>query len=297
MGKRIGANGRKKKAERRGKRPQGVMRFLSIGILYAALFIAGTALLVRYKENLPGMVGIADRFKRTTVTSVVMQGAVHVAPEEIMRRSGIKLPVTLDLLKREYLYVLSKTSPWIEKVHLMTARQGTVTLGVVERKPVAMVRMQTAAKIALVDTEGVCFPLDPHAVLVLPLISGLTDSVGACGIHRLTAGDCSRMNRFLCGAVRLDSSFARRITQVHFTPLRTVHIMLSGSMTAITLDENDAVERLQRLMQVWETLEYDSLPPSRINLTCRNLAFVTMGTAVPGGRHTTKGPAGKRNKG
>jgi len=77
-----------------------------------------------------------------------------------------------------------------------------------------------------------------------------------------------------------------------------VHIMLSGSMTAITLDENDAVERLQRLMQVWETLEYDSLPPSRINLTCQNLAFVTMGTAaVPGGRHSAKEPAKKRNKG
>jgi hypothetical protein len=62
MAKRIGANGRKKKAERRRKRPHGFMRFFSIGIVYAALFIAGTALFVRYKEMLPGLIGIADRF-------------------------------------------------------------------------------------------------------------------------------------------------------------------------------------------------------------------------------------------
>jgi cell division septal protein FtsQ len=222
------------------------------------------------------------------VTSVVMQGTVHVTPEEIIRRSGIKLPVTLDLLKREYLYMLSKTSPWIDKVHLMTAQKGTVTLGVVERKPVALVRMQTAAKIALVDAAGVFLPLDPRAALTLPLVSGLADSIGEAGIRRLTAGDCERMNNFLGDAVRLDSTFARRITQVHFMPDRTVHFMLSGCLTAITLDENDISERLQRLMQVWETLEYDSLPPSRINLNCRNLAFVTMATAAPGTRETAK---------
>jgi len=283
MGKRLGANVRKKKAERK-KRPlrrSGFMRYMSTGILYAGLFAAGTALLVRYKDQLPGIDGIAGRLKlkRATVESIVMKGAVHETPEEIIRRSGMKLPVTLDQLKREYLYVLSKTSPWIEKVHLMTAKKGTVTLGIVERRPVALVQMRDGAKVALVDAEGVCLPLDPQAVRELPLVSGLADSVGEYGVRRLTAGDCGRMNRFFITAAEVDSAFMRHITQAHFTPDRIARIKVAGSPTVITLDEKDAARDLQRLMLVWEATGGDSLRPGRIDLSCRNLAFVSTGSA------------------
>jgi cell division septal protein FtsQ len=304
MGKRIGANGRKKQAQRRGKRKKNFVHFLSTGFLYAALFVTGTALIVYYKEKLPGFIAMMDSFGHTTVKSVVMEGAVHVTPEEMLRRSGMKLPITVDRLKREYLDVLSKTSPWIDKVHLMTSHKGTVTLGVVERKPVAMVRMVPTAKIALIDAAGVYVPLDPHAALDLPLVSGLADSAAEGGVRRLTAGDCARMNRFLGEAARLDSAFARRITQISFSPDRTVRIMLTGSPTAIVLDENTMAERLQRLMLVWETVGGDSLHPARINLSYRNLAFVTMETAVPDTakarivvRQVAKGKTGKKHKG
>jgi hypothetical protein len=201
---------------------------------------------------------------------------VHMTPEEIIRRSGIKFPVTMEQLKREYLYVLSKTSPWIEKVHVMTAKKGSVVLGVVERKPVALLRTQAGAKIALVDADGVCIPLDPHAVRDLPLVSGLSDSVGECGVRQLTRGDCGRMNRFLRTADAVDSAFLRHITQAHFTPEGTVRMMVKGSPTVITVDEDDAALRLQRLLMVWETFSADSLRPGRIDLSCRNLAFVSM---------------------
>jgi hypothetical protein len=280
MGKRIGANSRKKKAQRRGKRlkKNGFMKYLSTGVLYAGMFAAGTALLVRYKDRLPDLTGIADRLtpKHAKVERVVMQGAVHMTSDEIIRRSGIRLPITMEQLKREYLYVLSKTSPWIEKVQLMTAKKGSVVLGITERKPVAMVRMQTGAKIALVDADGVCIPLDPRAGRDLPLVSGLSDSIGECGVHQLTSDDCGRMNRFFSCAAAVDSAFLRRITQAHFTQDRTVRIMVAGSPTVITVDEDDAALRLQRLLRVWETIAADSLRPGRIDLSCRNLAFVSM---------------------
>ena len=286
MGKRIGANSRKRKAQRRGKRlkKNGFMKNLSTGVLYAGMFAAGTALLVRYKDRLPDLTGIADRLtpKHAKVERVVMQGAVHMSSEEIIRRSGIRLPVTMEQLKREYLYVLSKTSPWIEKVQLMTAKKGSVVLGITERKPVAMVRMQTGAKIALVDADGVCIPLDPRAVRDLPLVSGLSDSIGECGVRQLTAENCGRMNRFFGCAAAVDSAFLRRITQAHFTPDRTVRIMVAGSPTVITVDEDDAALRLQHLLTVWETISADSLRPGRIDLSCRNLAFVSMGTGSSG---------------
>ena len=304
MGKRMGANGRKKLAQRRGKRKKKFVRFLSTGFLYAALFVTGTALIMYYKEKLPGVIALVDKFGHTTIKSVVMEGAVHVTPEEILQRSGMKLPVTMDRLKHEYLHVFSRTSPWIDKVHLMTSHKETVTIGVIERKPVAMVRMQTAAKIALIDSEGVFLPLDPHAAVGLPLVSGLADSAGEGDGRRLTIGDCSRMNRFFRGAMALDSAFARRITQVNFSPDRTLRIMLAGSPATILLDETSTAERLQRLIRLWETVDGDSLHPARINLSYRNLAFVTMENTVPDTtkpklsiRQVTKEKTGKKRKG
>jgi hypothetical protein len=285
MRKRIGANRRKKKAQRRVKRPwkKGFMRYLSTGVLYAGMFTAGVALYLGFRDRLPSAEGIADRLtlNRAKVESVVMKGAVHVTPEEIMRRSGIRLPVTIEELKREYLYVLSKTSPWIEKVQLMTAKKGAVTLDVVERKPVALVRTLAGAKVALVDAEGVFLPLDPRAMRALPLVSGLADSVGECGVRRLRADDCGRMNRFFKSAAAVDSAFLRHITQTHFTADGTVRMMMTGSPTVITLDEHDAILRLQRLLLVWEAVCADSLRPGRIDLSCRNLAFVSMAARRP----------------
>ena len=236
---------------------------------------------MRYKDQLPAIDGIADRLKlkHATVENDVMQGAVHVTPEEIIRRSGMKLPVTMDQLKREYLYVLSRTSPWIEKVHLMTAKKGAVTLGVVERRPVALVQMRDGAEVALVDAEGVCLPLDPEAVRELPLVSGLADSIGEFGVRRLTSGDCGRMNRFFSTAAEVDSAFLHHITQAHFTPDGIARIKVAGSPTVIMLDEGDAARGLQRLLLVWEATVGDSLRPGRIDLSCRNLAFVSTGSA------------------
>jgi cell division septal protein FtsQ len=280
MRKRVGANCRKRKAQRRGKRPlkKKFVRYLSTGVLYAGMFTAGIALFLGFRNRLPSVEGITDRLtpRHTKVESVVVKGTEHVTPEEIMRRSGIRLPVTLDELKREYLYVLSKTSPWIEKVQLMTAKKGAVTIGVVERKPVALVRTLAGAKVTLVDAGGVCMPLDPCAASALPLVSGLADSVGECGVRRLKAGECGRMNRFFSSAASVDSAFLRHITQAHFTDDGTVRIMVSGSQTVITIDEHDAARRLRRLLLVWEAVSADSMRPRHIDLSYSNMAFVSM---------------------
>jgi hypothetical protein len=89
------------------------------------------------------------------------------------------------------------------------------------------------------------------------------------------------MNRFFGSAAAVDSAFLRHITQAHFTADMTVRIMVTGSPTVITLDEHDAALRLQRLMLVWEAMGADSLRPGRIDLSCRNLAFVSAAAPAP----------------
>lgn len=290
MGKRIGANQRKKMGQRRGKRRRSIPVFLS-AVICGIAAAAGAAFLINHNERWIGTLteAITRLRQNTTVTNVVLQGAVQARPEEIM----MKLPVSLKRLRHDCLEKFSMATPWIRQARLIKVRKGTATIAIVERKPVAMMqagRMQ-AGRIVLVDADGVCLPLEHGASPDLPLVSGLRDSTGAGGIRRLTGAECGRMNRFFSAAAPFDSMLGRRITQANFGPERTVRVMLAGSTAVITLDENNIIDRLGRLVQVWETVQSDSLPPVRIDLSYRNLAFVT--TAAAGGIS----PAGKKNKG
>jgi cell division septal protein FtsQ len=291
MGKRIGANQRKKIGQRRGKRRRVIPVFLP-AIICGIAAAAGAAFLINRNEQWAGTVAtaLARLRQNTIVTNIALQGAVQVKLEEILRRSGMKLPVPLNRLRSEYLDKFSEVTPWIQKARLIKVRQGTATIAIIERKPVAMMQ---AGRIVLVDAEGVYMPLDNGASLDLPLVSGLRDSTGAGGTRRLTGTECGRMNRFFSAAAPFDSTLGRRITQVNFRPDRTVRVMLAGSAAVITLDEKNITDRLGRLVQVWETLQSDPLPPARIDLSYRNLAFVT--TAAAGMAQQSQ--TGKKNRG
>jgi len=288
MGKRIGANQRKKLGQRRGKRRRVIPVFLP-AIICGIITAAGAAYLINRNEQWAGTVAtaLARLRQNTIVTNIALQGAVQVKLEEILRRSGMKFPVPLKRLRGEYLDRFSEVTPWIQKARLIKVRKGTATIAIMERKPVAMMQ---AGRIVFVDAEGVYLPLDHGASPDLPLVSGLRDSTGAGGIRRLTGTECGRMNRFFSAAALFDSTLGRRITQVNFRPDRTVRVMLAGSAAVITLDEKNITDRLGRLVQVWETLQSDPLSPARIDLSYRNLAFVT--TVAAGMAQT-----GKKNKG
>ena len=295
MGKRIGANGRKKTARRRGAKAPGRGRFRLLAVCALTVITVAT---VKYgaMENALSRVAarvasVGDKAGGTTVKKVVVEGSLHMRPDELLRRGGITLPLTLDRLTRERLQALSVVNPWIERLKIHRSWRGIMTLGISERKPVAL--LQTGV-IRLVDAAGVCMPLDSRTAHSLPLFSGLQDTIGADGIRRTTVESTERMNRFLASAASFDTSFARRITQVHFDDQQTARILLEGSPTMVVISESEATLGLQRLARIWEAVRNDPVLPAKIDLTYRNLAFVTPAT-------TTGAAAGvtvqKKNKG
>jgi cell division septal protein FtsQ len=292
MGKRMGANARKRMTARTGKTRPGLLRVFLIGIVSLSACGTGAVLYGKYKSRFPDIRNVVENFRNTKVDSVIIVGAVHLRPAEIMRRSGVRLPITLDQLKRRYMDAFQKTSEWIERAEIIRRRGGTVTVGIRERTPMVLLQTTRPGKLVLADAKGVCLPLDQRVSLDLPLVSGLADSSAGDGVRMLTNGDCARMCRFFNEATKFDPSFVRRMTQVHFTKDNAVRIMLSGSATVLLFDEHTVAERLKRFAQIWETVKNDSLPPARIDLSYNNLAFVTLRNET-----TAAAAAGKKTKG
>jgi cell division septal protein FtsQ len=287
MAKRIGANGRKKMTARHGKRG-GSKGLAALGIC-AAIVLAGALALQghadRYLSRIASELGGARLFP---VKNVVVEGSTHLTGEELLKRAGIKLPLTLQQIKRDHLGALLAASPWIDKVSLARTWGGTLKLGISEREPVALAQ---AEKICFVDASGMFLPLDARSALELPLVSGLRDSTGADHVRRFTASGRERMNRFFAEAKKFDGALARRITQVQFGDNESTRILLEGSPTTVVINENETAGCLQRLMSMWKVVQTDSIPPARIDLAYRNLAFVTPEKAPSGGA------AGTRKKG
>jgi cell division septal protein FtsQ len=290
MGKRIGVNNRRKALKRRPVRHAGAGRFLAAVVAGAVLIAAGAYAGKTYGGKVSALAAKLQGSGNTAVEKVVVQGSMHINIDDMIKRGALSMPKNLKEFKPERLQALFRANPWIEKIDNIRAAGTTVTLAVSERRPVALLQK---GSICLVDHEGVCLPLAARTAYELPLLSGLADSTGKDGIRRLTAEDCGRMNRFLRGARLADSSFAAAVTQACFGPDRAVSVVLSAGPTVVVFDESDMGAGLQRLARVWEGVQAEENPPARIDLSYRNLAFVTLQTA-PG---LAAAAEAKKNKG
>lgn len=286
MAKRVGANGRKKNAAHRGPvRGNGRRKMLFAAFTFAGIAAAGCILIGVYGNRLQSPALAFNVFKTATAQQVEIRGAVQVNPEDLLKRSGIVFPVTLDQLKRVHLAALQNASPWIEKIKIIGSRKGKIILGISERKPVAMLQTSGTGAVCLVDAGGVCLPLGAETGYPLPLVSGLDDSAGGDGVRRITAAGVVRMNAFL-----RDASFDKRITQINFSRpgVPVVRLMLEGSATVVVVNENDIAGCSEKYAGLWETVRNDSLQPLRIDLAYQNLAFVTMPQPAGAGESIAK---------
>jgi cell division septal protein FtsQ len=296
MAKRMGANGRKKNAGRRSTKK--TKRFAGVSLFsgaVAALLVAGFLAVGRYGHHFQSLVTRFTGHRSSAAQLVVIQGAVQVDPAALLKKCGIVSPVTIEELNKGYLAALRNANPWIEKIRIVGVRDGKIVLGICERKPVAMIPSRKGVR--LVDANGVLLPLAAKTEYRLPLVSGLEDSVGENGICRLTDAGCSRMNGFFRDAAANDKGFIARVTQLNFAPPTTsiVRFMLDGCAAVVVADERDIAGCLEKFTNLWESVKNDSLPPARIDLAYRNLAFVVPET--PRQPIAVEGPHTRKTKG
>jgi hypothetical protein len=272
MAERIGSNGRKKRALRAKRRRFAVAR--TVVAVMVALLVSGGGMMLyeKFGARASYFAARVDAWRHPTINRVVVEGTLLVGPDELLRRGGTVLPITLKGLKRVFREKTGSVNPWIEMVRRVRVRGGTATITVIERQPVALLQRGT---ICLVDRHGVCIPLERGVAHDVPLVSGLSDSTGLDGIRLLTQRDRVRLVCFLHETSLFDTAFARAMAQLHFKGDGTVGITVTGTPTVVTIREDAVREGLGRLARIWPIVGNDPQQPRSIDLSYRNIAFVT----------------------
>jgi hypothetical protein len=292
MAERRGPNRRKKAARRKARRRSVFARALPVLCIAAACVAAGMTVNNRYGAHLAVIAERMNEIRDPSIDRVVVQGSFSVNVDELLRNSGVTLPVTADKLKKEYLKKMTAANPWIEKVRCIGAKKGMATLQVSERRPIALVQL---GSVWLVDEAGICMPLKRGVSYECPLVSGLRDSVGGDGIRRLKAFDARRL-ALLCEEIdKCDSAFARTVAQLNFGGDGRVCMTLCGTPTAIFIGENAPAQGLERLTRIWNMVATGRRFPRSIDCSYRNIAFVSPAVTVHPAGATKTGT--RKNKG
>jgi hypothetical protein len=292
MAKRRGPNSRRKSANRTSRRRSAFAGSAPVLLIVTASIIAGTMAYMNYGARLTAFAKRMSGMRNPSIDRVVVEGSFAMTPEELLRRAGVTLPVTVDKLEKECLEKIAAINPWIEKARIVGAKKGTATLYVNERRPIALLQL---GSVWLVDKEGVCMPLKRGVSYDLPLASGLRDSVGNDGIRRLTTSDAKRLVTFYSEIDRCDSAFAHTVAQFHFGKGGKVSMTLGGAPTIIFVREDAVAGGLERLARIWAMVAADRQFPQKIDCSYRNLVFVSpAGSARVA---VAKSPDARKNKG
>lgn len=272
MAKRLGANSKRKSADRKIKVRSTVRKlFVKIGVF--AIIIAVAALI-----GLGGFRGIREiitrvqKSKTFNVTAITVQGNNHVDSKTIMEKSGLLKIEKIYSIKESNIKASLSSNPWIENVNVVKRFGGKVIVSITERKPVAMVSF---GKVSYIDKNGYIFPLAKKAISEMPLFCGLKDTVVQKGIRKIRAADMSRVNVFLKAAYETDKGLLHSITQVDFSDKEQIHLSFQAYPTIVYVSLNNIESRFRYLQRIEEMIVSDSSAPKRINLCYQNLAFIT----------------------
>ena len=277
MGKRQGANSRRKRAERKGKALVEARKVLARSGLVLLVAGALTALVISGVLGYSELVGLVQRSSFLNIRELTVRGNAHISTKEILERSGINVQMKLYAIKHDSVRTILGKQPWINSVRLIRNLSGKVVIDITERKPVALVNLGV---VYMVDMHGVLLPFTPGIATALPLFSGLRDTVDDAGRKVLTQGGMERVRAFLGGAAYADQHLASQISQVDFSDPQKLRIAFQTITAVVEVDERSIAERLHCLKQMHGMWQNEGTTVTKVNLCYQNLAFVTQRVAM-----------------
>ena len=178
MAKRVGANNRKRAVTRRAEIRKGLRK--SIVRIGSALFICTAVGGLLYAGTI-GFSEFRNRIEKSdllNVKEISVKGSLRTEEQKIIARCGLRPGMKLYSIKKDVVKSAVSADPWVKSVKLKRKLNGRVIIAIAEREPVALVNFGT---IMQVDDEGVLLPLPNGSVSLLPLVSGLRDTVDEAG--------------------------------------------------------------------------------------------------------------------
>jgi cell division protein FtsQ len=277
MAKRLGANGRKRNADRKVKVKSAAKK---IGMrIFIALF-GITALTVLFIYSYKGIITVALNVKNSQVfdiKAIEVAGNKHIEKQMVLEKCGISDSTRSFSVKENDVRAALIKNPWIENVKVGKTLNGKVTIKIKERKPVALVNL---GAIYYIDRDGYIFPLAKNVISEMPIIYGLKDTIDGSGIRKVRVDDMKRVKAFIKAALSVNNEFFQSITQIDLSDKYKIKLSFQAYTTLVELSDVNLETRLGQLLRLEKLVQSGSRLPEKIDLSYQNIAFVTMPDSV-----------------
>jgi cell division protein FtsQ len=188
----------------------------------------------------------AGRAPELAVSRIRVEGNERLADGEILEALDLRqgtniLNLDLEELRRKLLL-----SPWVKDVQLTRMLPATLTLRVVERRPLGIAVL---GRLYLMDEEGTFLDeLGPrYADLAPPLVRGLTDGEG-----NLSSDSAALAGRVL-GAFATHERLASAVSEIDVSEgPRAMRVLLRNPPLTVLLSEDDLIPRLKEILPLTE---------------------------------------------
>jgi cell division protein FtsQ len=273
MAKRLGANGRKRNADRKVK-VKSAAKKIGMRFVITLLGIAALTLLIIYSYK--GIVTVALSVKNSQVfdiKAIEVAGNKYIEKKMVLEKCGISDSTRSFSVKENDVRAALIKNPWIENVKVGKSLGGKVTIKIKERKPVALVNL---GAIYYIDRDGFIFPLAKNVISEMPIIYGLKDTTDGSGIRKVRVDDMKRVKAFIKAALSVNNDFFQSITQIDVSEKYKIKLSFQAYTTLVELSDDNLETRLGQLLRLEKLVQSGSCLPEKIDLSYQNIAFVTM---------------------
>lgn len=272
MNKRVGANQRMKRKDRKKQIPKNIKgavgRVFSIGKWLCLVLILCIAGFFGSKKAMVYMQGIDF----LTIQNITVVGIENIDTVSILKKAEIEKGISLFSLKISAIKKRLLKENWVKKVRIKRKLPETIVISILEREPMALINR---GEVYFVDKSGFLWPLKSHTFWNLPIVSGLKDTIDNKGKMKLIKNDIETLEKFLSEIYASKEVSHLTISQLDFSPDNQVQVKFDSSPLTVMFDCKNAGKRVKHLWNILNMVEKNAANmPKYINLCYNNIAFV-----------------------
>jgi cell division septal protein FtsQ len=267
--KRHGINNRARHAEKK-KAVYSVLRRQGMRLLLSGLAVVIALAGIFAAQKAYGYAGAAEWLK---IKKVEVRGVVYADPAEVLSGARIVIGSSMIHLTISDIKKRIKKNLWIKEVRINRSLTGTVSLEVVERRPIALVNLY---QVYYTDSDGFLWPLQKETCWNVPAVSGLRDTLsGKNKIHQLQEKDRRLLRAFLDQLHKKPERSSLGVSQIDFSEDGIVRMRMESSPITVLIRRDSVGKNLSDLHDIFSIAQSDTGAfPEYINLAYVNMAFV-----------------------
>jgi cell division protein FtsQ len=189
------------------------------------------------------------------LATVEVQGCLRTDPQQIMETASVPLKTPIFKLDLKEIAQRVEAIPWVRSCEVRRVLPDKLTVRVIERQPVALIRLDT---LYYVDEDGTPFQEPaPGETLDYPIITGWEDQTRRKGEGKDFIAEALWFIREVQDHQHLSQE---GISEINCTAFDAMTIFMAKGGAMIHMDRGDVGLKVKRLEEVWKRIATKHLP-------------------------------------